>query len=155
MDECHRPRDPYVKSSRGRHSLGQLLSGGQLHGTIWRIQAQRSRAGEWSGRTGCLSANQECLDRHRRPRHQPFRNSMNPGGTSMQRFENLIAGEWNSHDLTGRTINPSDTREIVGEYAIATTEDVSHALAAARAAFSGWSRTNAQLRSEVLYRAGS
>ena len=52
-------------------------------------------------------------------------------------FKNLIAGEWVVSTRTSRNINPSDTRDLVGEYAQASADDARHAIAAA---------TRAQLR---------
>ncbi len=51
-------------------------------------------------------------------------------------------------------MNPSDTNDIVGEYANASVADAGQALAAARTAFPAWSRTTAQVRADVLARAG-
>jgi aldehyde dehydrogenase (NAD+) len=44
----------------------------------------------------------------------------------------LIAGERVSRRGDARDVNPSDTNDIVGEYASATAADVAQALAAAR-----------------------
>src|SRR5690242_18565098 len=68
----------------------------------------------------------------------------------MQVHGNLIAGEWVTGQATLRDVNPSDTEEVVGEYAAASTEDVETAAAAASDAFAAWSRTTAQVRSDIL-----
>ena len=47
-------------------------------------------------------------------------------------------------------INPSDTKDIVGEYARATKADAETAIKAAKAAFAGWARSTPQERYEVL-----
>jgi aldehyde dehydrogenase (NAD+) len=52
-------------------------------------------------------------------------------------------------------VNPSDTNDVIGEYAGATVADAAQALAAARSAFPAWSRATAQLRADVLSRAGA
>jgi alpha-ketoglutaric semialdehyde dehydrogenase len=68
----------------------------------------------------------------------------------MRQFANLIAGEWVSRGVVAHDVNPSDTNDIVGEYASATAADVVEALAAARAVFPKWSRVTAQARAETL-----
>jgi aldehyde dehydrogenase (NAD+) len=73
----------------------------------------------------------------------------------MKQFANLIGGEWVNNGSRGRDINPSDTNDVVGEYAIATREDVATALAAARNAFPAWSRTTAQTRADILHKAAA
>jgi aldehyde dehydrogenase (NAD+) len=67
----------------------------------------------------------------------------------------LIAGEWTSRGMGARDVNPSDTHDIVGEYAAASVADAAQALAAARAAFPGWAQSTAQVRADVLARAGA
>jgi acyl-CoA reductase-like NAD-dependent aldehyde dehydrogenase len=68
-------------------------------------------------------------------------------------YSNLIAGE--SFEGTGvtRNINPSDTNDVVGEYAQASVADVNHAVAAAKAAFPVWSHTTPQQRFDILKKA--
>jgi acyl-CoA reductase-like NAD-dependent aldehyde dehydrogenase len=73
----------------------------------------------------------------------------------MKHFTNLIAGEWSSRGMGGRDVNPSDTNDIIGEFAGASVEDAAMALAAARGAFPVWSRTTAQVRSDVLAKAAT
>jgi aldehyde dehydrogenase (NAD+) len=51
-------------------------------------------------------------------------------------------------------VNPSDTDDIVGEYAGASIGDAARALEAARSAFPAWSGSTAQVRADVLMRAG-
>ena len=65
---------------------------------------------------------------------------------------NLIDGEW----VDGETIpniNPSDTNDVVGEYARASKADVEKAIAAAKAAFPKWSRSGLLERHAVLRKA--
>lgn len=70
-------------------------------------------------------------------------------------FPNLIDGQLvDSADRT-TDINPSNLTDVVGEFARATVSEVDHAIAAARAAFTKWSRTTPQERFDVLDRAGS
>lgn len=75
--------------------------------------------------------------------------------TAAKTFPNLIGGE--SLDTTdrNRNINPSNTADVVGEYARGTSADVHHAVAVAREAFRSWSQTTPQQRFDVLDRAGS
>ena len=70
-------------------------------------------------------------------------------------FANLIGGEWVRHGETAADINPSDTRDVIGEYFKATAPDVAQATAAARNAFRVWSRTTAQMRADALHKAAA
>lgn len=70
-------------------------------------------------------------------------------------FKNLIAGQWVDGARITRNINPSDTRDVVGEYAQADAAQAREAIAAARAAFPAWSRSTPQQRFDVLDAAGS
>lgn len=63
---------------------------------------------------------------------------------------NLIAGEWVEGEATVRNINPSDTNDIIGEYAQAGERQVADACAAAAAAFPRWSGQTAQHRADIL-----
>lgn len=71
----------------------------------------------------------------------------------IKQFANLIGGEWVSRGSGTRDVNPSDTNDIVGEYAGASPADAADALAAARSAFPAWSHSTAQARADVLNRA--
>jgi len=71
----------------------------------------------------------------------------------MALFKNFIAGEWVEGVSVSRNINPSDTNDVVGEFAGASAEQVEQAIAAARAALPAWARTTAQVRAEVLLKA--
>jgi acyl-CoA reductase-like NAD-dependent aldehyde dehydrogenase len=68
-------------------------------------------------------------------------------------FGNLIHGEWRVGSESTANINPSDTRDVVGEYARASAQDAEEAILAARAAFPAWSRSTPQLRHDILARA--
>ena len=65
---------------------------------------------------------------------------------------NLIAGEWVAGEAVAN-INPSDTNDVVGEYARATAGDALDAIAAARAALPSWSRSGPLERHAVLRKA--
>ncbi|BCH24538.1 aldehyde dehydrogenase family protein [Mesorhizobium sp. L-8-3] len=65
---------------------------------------------------------------------------------------NLIAGEWVGGDAVPN-INPSDTNDVVGNYARATKADAEAAIAAAKAAFPAWSRSGLIERHAVLRKA--
>ena len=67
--------------------------------------------------------------------------------------KNLIAGEWVSGDASAN-INPSNTNEIVGDYARASAEDTKAAIAAAKAALPAWSRSGILERHAILKKTG-
>jgi alpha-ketoglutaric semialdehyde dehydrogenase len=64
-------------------------------------------------------------------------------------FRNLIGGEWVDGEAIPN-INPSDTNDVVGEYARASKDDAQAAITAARAAFPAWSRSGLLERHAVL-----
>jgi acyl-CoA reductase-like NAD-dependent aldehyde dehydrogenase len=68
---------------------------------------------------------------------------------------NLIAGQWVSGASTNTNINPSDTDDIIGEFANATSAQVEMAVAAAREAFPAWSHTSPQVRADLLDKIGT
>ncbi len=70
-------------------------------------------------------------------------------------IQNLIAGEWVDGPRASRNINPSDTRDLIGEYAQADAAQAREAVAAARAAFPAWSQSTPQQRFDLLDAAGS
>ena len=67
----------------------------------------------------------------------------------MTLHQNLIAGEWVGSEAVAN-INPSDTNDVVGEYARASVEDTKNAIAAAKAAFPAWSRSGILERHAIL-----
>ncbi|MBK8017113.1 MAG: aldehyde dehydrogenase family protein [Betaproteobacteria bacterium] len=73
---------------------------------------------------------------------------------STPQFSNLIAGEWIAGATVTRNINPSDTSDVIGEYAQADAAQTERAIAAARAAFPAWSSFNTQARADILEKAG-
>jgi aldehyde dehydrogenase (NAD+) len=68
-------------------------------------------------------------------------------------YSNLIAGEFAAGANVSRNINPSDTNDVVGEYAQGSVADVNHAVAAAKAALPAWSRSTPQVRFDILRKA--
>ena len=65
---------------------------------------------------------------------------------------NLIDGEWVDGEAVPN-INPSNTDEVVGQYARATLQDTHRAIAAAKAAFPAWSRSGILERHSILTKA--
>ncbi|OUL90608.1 aldehyde dehydrogenase family protein [Paraburkholderia hospita] len=68
-------------------------------------------------------------------------------------YSNLIAGEFVEGASISRNINPSDTNDVVGEYAQGSATQVNHAVAAAKSALPAWSRTTPQERFDILRKA--
>ncbi|WP_374561934.1 aldehyde dehydrogenase family protein [Ideonella sp.] len=68
---------------------------------------------------------------------------------------NLIGGAWTEGPRSYRNINPSDTRDVVGDYTVAGREQALDAVAAAHAAFPAWSLSTPQQRFDALDAAGS
>ncbi len=66
--------------------------------------------------------------------------------------KNFIAGEWLEGDGVTRDINPSNTDDVIGEFARASAAQTRTAIAAAKAAFPAWSRTTPQERADILGR---
>ena len=69
----------------------------------------------------------------------------------------FIGGEW-TESGTGRTfesVNPADTRDVVGGFQSGDAADAARAIRAAEDAFPGWRRTPAPKRGEILYRFGA
>ncbi len=70
-------------------------------------------------------------------------------------FKNLIGGEWVEGPRASRNINPSDTRDLVGEYAQADAGQARQAVAAAHKAAAAWGLSTPQQRFDILDAAGS
>jgi acyl-CoA reductase-like NAD-dependent aldehyde dehydrogenase len=68
-------------------------------------------------------------------------------------FSNFIAGESVRAARMLPNINPSNTHDVIGEFASGSAADVNNAVAAAKAAFPSWSRSNPQERHDILKRA--
>jgi aldehyde dehydrogenase (NAD+) len=71
----------------------------------------------------------------------------------MSVYRNLIAGEWVG-SVFSENINPSNTSDVVGQYAVASADDVTQAVEAARVAFPTWSRIGILERHRILKKAG-
>ena len=70
-------------------------------------------------------------------------------------FSNLIGGQWRQTG-TGETIesvNPADTKDVIGLVPASSAPDVDAAVEAARKAYPAWRSTPAPKRGEVLFRA--
>ena len=67
---------------------------------------------------------------------------------------NLIAGEWASGTDWAENINPSDTTDVIGQYARASAEQTRHAIAAAKAAAPTWAQSTPQSRADALEAVG-
>lgn len=65
-----------------------------------------------------------------------------------KKHHNYIAGSWVTGEEYSNNINPSDTDDIVGAFALGSVSDVAEAVEAARSAFASWSRSG------ILQRAG-
>ena len=70
-------------------------------------------------------------------------------------FKNYIAGEWVAGTSVTANRNPSDTSDVIGEYAQADAEQARAAIAAAKKAFPAWSTGSIQERANILDRAGA
>ncbi|MFY9511155.1 MAG: aldehyde dehydrogenase family protein [Rubrivivax sp.] len=70
-------------------------------------------------------------------------------------FKNLIDGRWVDGVTASANINPSDTRDVVGDYAQGDAAQAQAAIGAARAAFPAWSVSTPQQRFDILDKAGS
>ncbi len=72
----------------------------------------------------------------------------------MTTHQNFIAGEWIASNDAAPSINPSDTNDVIGEYARASAADAERAILAARSAFPAWSRIGVQQRHDILKKIG-
>ena len=68
---------------------------------------------------------------------------------STQKYQNYIAGEWIDGAATSNDINPSDTSDVVAEYAQADKKQTETAIEAARAAASAWATFGVQARADL------
>jgi acyl-CoA reductase-like NAD-dependent aldehyde dehydrogenase len=64
--------------------------------------------------------------------------------------KNYINGEWVEGASAKDNINPSDVSDVIGQYAQASAQQAEDAIAAAKAAFPGWSATTPQQRADIL-----
>ena len=72
-----------------------------------------------------------------------------------QKHDNLINGQWIAGDKYTPNINPSNLADVIGEYAQGSAKQLDDAVAAARAAFPGWSTGGIQARSDALDKIGN
>lgn len=70
-------------------------------------------------------------------------------------YENFIAGVWVEGKGVQKNINPSDTNDVIGEYAMADAAQARDAVAAARDALPQWRETSLQARVDALDMIGS
>ena len=64
--------------------------------------------------------------------------------------QNFVAGRWAEAETGAPNINPSDIKDVVGDYARATAADADGAIKAAKAAFPAYARSSPQFRYEAL-----
>ncbi|MDW8369731.1 MAG: aldehyde dehydrogenase family protein [Geminicoccaceae bacterium] len=69
--------------------------------------------------------------------------------------KNLIGGEWVEGVGVSKNVNPSNTDDVVGEYAQADKAQVEAAIAEARAAFAAWAATPVETRADMLDAVGN
>ncbi|HEY2817741.1 MAG TPA: aldehyde dehydrogenase family protein [Casimicrobiaceae bacterium] len=69
-------------------------------------------------------------------------------------FRNYIAGDWVAGVTAIANRNPSDVKDVIGEYAQADAAQARAAIAAAKDAFPAWSNGSIQERANILDRAG-
>ncbi len=77
-----------------------------------------------------------------------------PGAST---FRHFIAGDW-VDGVSGETfesVNPADTRDVVGRFQQGSAADAAMAIRAAEMAFPAWRATPAPKRGEILYRFGA
>lgn len=72
-----------------------------------------------------------------------------------ERFQNLIAGRWRDAERGLDNVNPSDSSDVIGEYAVASIADVDDAIAAARVAQRRWFALTSQERCDRLAAVGA
>ena len=66
-----------------------------------------------------------------------------------------IAGHWHSSRAAAPNVNPSDTTDVIGEYALGSAAEVAAACAAAATAAPAWARSTPMARAEVLEAIGA
>jgi acyl-CoA reductase-like NAD-dependent aldehyde dehydrogenase len=68
--------------------------------------------------------------------------------------QNFIGGAWSKASNISKDVNPSNTNDVVGEFAQGSAADAQAAIAAAKAAFPAWSRSTVQQRHDILKKIG-
>ncbi|WP_339691413.1 aldehyde dehydrogenase family protein [Celeribacter baekdonensis] len=67
-------------------------------------------------------------------------------------YQNLIGGTWRKADDASENRSPSDITDLIGMFARGGAKDVTEATDAAEIAFPAWSRSNPQVRADLLDR---
>lgn len=70
-------------------------------------------------------------------------------------YQNFIAGEWVDGPQAAENVNPSDTRDVIGRYARASSAQAADAVSAAHAAAGEWAITTPQVRADALDQIGT
>ena len=65
-------------------------------------------------------------------------------------LHHLIGGERVGGDATAHSINPSDTNDVIGRYAVGGQREVDDAVSAARDAFPAWAAASPEVRGDLL-----
>ncbi len=68
--------------------------------------------------------------------------------------KNYIAGEWVAATEAAPNLNPSNTNDVIGDFARASAKEAEAAIAAAYDAFPAWSRSSIQTRHDILKKIG-
>ncbi|MEO8158763.1 MAG: aldehyde dehydrogenase family protein, partial [Betaproteobacteria bacterium] len=74
---------------------------------------------------------------------------------STTQLQNYIAGEWIAGATMSKDVNPSDTGDVVAEYAQADKAQTERAVEAARAAAPAWANFGVQARADLLDKVGN
>jgi len=72
-----------------------------------------------------------------------------------KQYNQFINGAWIESNHYSANINPSDTNDIIGDYAQGNSDQVNLAVESARHAFAIWSKSNIQTRADALDKIGS
>lgn len=73
----------------------------------------------------------------------------------MKTYKNMIGGKWVDGVDASPNINPSNTKDVIGEYVRADADAVNAAVKAAQDALPAWSTASPQVRHDVLETAGA
>ena len=73
----------------------------------------------------------------------------------MNRFDNLINGEWRAGASYSPNVNPSNLADVLGHYTQGDAAQVDEAVAGATAAFPAWATGSVQARSDALDKIGN
>ena len=74
---------------------------------------------------------------------------------TISKYDNLIDGAWFAGNSYTANVNPSDTTDVIGEYAQASADQLDEAVQAARSAFAAWSVSGIQARADALDKIGT